>query len=675
MSETSFKIKCSKSSSARRFSLSKPTIASLGSHVAASWGASGPSFWYVDDDGDRISVEHDHELQAAIAAVRDGCVTLNVDFNFETDADVTNAALALSPLLNSCHSSDDEDGFITVELHSESLSGIRAASPINSKVDAHSEQAAGETERPMHVHPDTQEVASTQELPVSLIDTPVPSSPHHGNPFINIAPKEGLVCENSAAPQDSPLLESTADSTTALSCASLLTDALDMLVHGGQLPTQVLCTRFVQTSTALALSEQERAEASATIAKLQREIQALSDALDSTQAQADRDAETARQVLQSTIEKAQARFEAATAVLSLELRKIKDALAAAEGQNVDAELHANAAFEVARAHQMASAAAADAAQTLERNRILLNLLEEVQSLNQELEQEDQRAQQKIEQLNVSLEHAAADQTQLRNEVDKWREEATRAQEAATASASLGQTAASRLHQIQQLQERNRQLDEALVSAVADCAHREAATEQRFLAELRQMSHAVDAAKQSAHSQVTAAVSNAVAITEARLQHDENQSADVISRLQAQIQESATIISELRAQNLLLQQRARSVVVEPAAAATSPPPPRQTRVQPPSSQPHGTGANRVAAARAVFVPQSPVSAPPTQVDWQHISRTVGAPQPSCSDVEKFERAMAVLRSMNLDESDDSRRCVVINNGDVLAVVDQILASSA
>ena len=371
MSETSFKIKCSKSSSARRFSLSKPTIASLGSHVAASWGASGPSFWYVDDDGDRISVEHDHELQAAIESVRDGCVTLNVNFNFETNVDVTNAALALSPLLNSCHSSDDEDGFITVELHSESLSGIRAASPINSKVDAHSEQAAGETERPMHVHPDTQEVAPTQELTVSVIDTPVPCSPHPGNPFINIAPKEGVpACENSAVPQDNPLLESTAASTPTLDCASLLTDALDMLVHGGQLttqvlstrcaslltdalnmlvhggqlPTQVLSTRFVQTSTALALSEQERAEASATIAKLQREIQALSDALDSTQAQADRDAETARQVLQSTIEKAQARFEAATAVLSLQLRKIKAALAAAEGQNVDAELHANAAF-------------------------------------------------------------------------------------------------------------------------------------------------------------------------------------------------------------------------------------------------------------------------------------------------------------------------------------------
>ena len=45
------------------------------------------------------------------------------------------------------------------------------------------------------------------------------------------------------------------------------------------------------------------------------------------------------------------------------------------------------------------------------------------------------------------------------------------------------------------------------------------------------------------------------------------------------------------------------------------------------------------------------------------------------MEKFERAMSVLRSMNLDESDDTRRCVVVNNGDVLAAVDQVLASSA
>jgi hypothetical protein len=38
-------------------------------------------------------------------------------------------------------------------------------------------------------------------------------------------------------------------------------------------------------------------------------------------------------------------------------------------------------------------------------------------------------------------------------------------------------------------------------------------------------------------------------------------------------------------------------------------------------------------------------------------------------------MAVLRSMSLDLGDDAMRCVVVNNGSVQAVVDQMLASVA
>jgi len=121
MSETSFKIKCSKSSSARRFSLSKPTIASLGSHVAASWGASGPSFWYVDDDGDRIEVMDDNDFQAAMSQLKSSCVCLSVDFvsdqiefkSSKIDDSVPSASA-------SSESSHDDDGFISVELHVDS---------------------------------------------------------------------------------------------------------------------------------------------------------------------------------------------------------------------------------------------------------------------------------------------------------------------------------------------------------------------------------------------------------------------------------------------------------------------------------------------------------------------------------------------------------------------------
>jgi hypothetical protein len=128
MSETSFKIKCSKSSSARRFSLSKPTIASLCSHAEASWGASGPSFWYVDDDGDRIEVLDDNDFQAAINQLKSSCVSLNVDFvsdqiEFKSNKndDVASSASASSEF------SHDDDGFISVELHGDSP--VEASSP------------------------------------------------------------------------------------------------------------------------------------------------------------------------------------------------------------------------------------------------------------------------------------------------------------------------------------------------------------------------------------------------------------------------------------------------------------------------------------------------------------------------------------------------------------------
>ncbi len=121
MSETSFKIKCSKSSSARRFSLSKPNLSGLRNHVEASWGASGPSFWYIDDDGDRIEVLDEGDFKAAIDQLKSSCVSLNVDFvsdqiefkPYKSD-DVASSASASS------ESPHDDDGFISVELHGDS---------------------------------------------------------------------------------------------------------------------------------------------------------------------------------------------------------------------------------------------------------------------------------------------------------------------------------------------------------------------------------------------------------------------------------------------------------------------------------------------------------------------------------------------------------------------------
>jgi hypothetical protein len=116
MSETSFKIKCH--DNARRFSLSKPTLADLRSHVEACWGGIGARFWYVDDDSDRIEVIDDNDFEAACSRVRSSCVVLHVDF----DADRTKLRSEgsvdwVSSDSASSETSQDDDGFISVELH------------------------------------------------------------------------------------------------------------------------------------------------------------------------------------------------------------------------------------------------------------------------------------------------------------------------------------------------------------------------------------------------------------------------------------------------------------------------------------------------------------------------------------------------------------------------------
>ncbi len=65
-------------------------------------------------------MKNEHELGAAIAGMRDPCVSLDVDFDLGPETD------ALASLVSGSPSSDDEDGFISVVLDSDTATG-RAA--------------------------------------------------------------------------------------------------------------------------------------------------------------------------------------------------------------------------------------------------------------------------------------------------------------------------------------------------------------------------------------------------------------------------------------------------------------------------------------------------------------------------------------------------------------------
>ena len=117
----------------------------------------------------------------------------------------------------------------------------------------------------------------------------------------------------------------------------------------------------------------------------------------------------------------------------------------------------------------------------------------------------------------------------------------------------------------------------------------------------------------------------------------------------------------------------------AAAATASSPVVPFRPSKPPASVGGAAAAR--GPRAVDSPTASVpctvstASPNHQAVWNRVARIAGAPQPSEADIAKFERALAVLRSMSFDIGDDARLCVVTNHGDVPAAVDQMLASVA
>jgi hypothetical protein len=82
MSGIEFKIECSETES---FVLIKPDMGSLRSHMGQLWGTNEPNIWYTNAQGDRVSVDNDDGLQAAIETEADnGSVSLRADLK-QTD--------------------------------------------------------------------------------------------------------------------------------------------------------------------------------------------------------------------------------------------------------------------------------------------------------------------------------------------------------------------------------------------------------------------------------------------------------------------------------------------------------------------------------------------------------------------------------------------------------------
>jgi hypothetical protein len=534
MSETSFKIKCSKSSSARRFSLSKPTLAALSSHVEASWGASGPSFWYVDDDGDRINVKNEHELGAAIAGMRDHCVSLNVDFHLSPERG------AVAPLVSAgSPSSDDEDGFISVVLDSDAATGRAAL------VDSNAE------------------------------DLPDPSAAQ--------AKSVMMLAEQSTMQQPARelQLEQTCDVMLGEDTAPLGALRLPRVkVLGDETASRGSLARIGVPSHFLKHHDALFAELAGEISDNWQEVQTLKNTLQSTRAQAASDAACARLMLRQTMEMAEERFEAATSVLKLQLREAQAALAAAQRQNVDAFDSAQAGRQLQDASachrevqgEQGLRASPDAQQQelegLEKEREFADLFDALStacSENQALVDENAALERRLQlageamqgirsQAEAEAARAAAEHSQLRAEVEKWRKEAE----------SAGRIA------------------EAWKVGLPEAAER----------------------------------------------------------------------ANARSSSL------------PAHALPG--------VHPPAVSARCTGGG---GAPPDLSSPLPLPRNSNHSNWLRVAQTVGAPLPSSSDIEQFERAMAVLRSMSLDVGDDARRCVVVNNGSVQQVVDQMLASVA
>jgi hypothetical protein len=620
MSETSFKIKCSKSASARRFSLSKPTLADLRSHVEASWGASGPSFWYVDDDGDRISVETDHELDAAIAAMRGTCASLNVDFSSGSSFDASNGALA-SPVSISHQPSDDEDGFITVELHSESETGNPAAPLLMSNGD---------------------------DLP-SLTDTQASVEQ------IFAQSDDGV----SVQPQAQEFLEQKADpepSEQSVPSAPL------------RLPrVKIFDSLSGQSNSVL------------TILQLNQEIETLRGALDSARAQAVRDAESARQIQRCIIEGAQERFDAATSVLKMQLRQAEAALAAAERNQFVASDSAKltkqhpAPCDVQKLAEMVaeslelrtlnedlrSCLEADTKQLKET----LSLQEQLHGENEALHQKLELAQHEVMQMRgrvqlaeADVARAAAERTQLQAEVEKWKQEtanvARAGQDAAAASASLKEElvkASSRLHEMQQLRDHNRQLNEALASAEPQLSAERAQTEHQASPPELLTEKSESSSSPSDVPQLCMTAANGP------------------DGWRGFAKDSACGLDPHRFGRGFWEPEVPAAASRPVAFSGTKGLPASTSAK--LSVPHRTNIVAPVASSASAAPGN------AQAKWQRVADAAGQPQPSTADIEKFERCMAVLRSMSLDAGDGVMSCVIVNNGDVAVVVDRLLASVA
>lgn len=415
MPETSFKVKCSKTATARRFSLSNPTIASLCSHAEASWGINDPRFWYVDDDGDRISVEDDHELSAAIAAMRDSCVNLCADFTLGSAVGARDQALA-SQASSNCLSSDKDDELSKVVIDSEAAPGNDVnpvALPANPSSDAAPERSHS---------PEVAAAIYTQHNPDAL--------------------QQMQQLEQTIAPNP----EQSEAASAALKMPRVV-------VHGDPMAGKSAVTHRISES-ADGVSKSH----------MQQEIQELREALACSREQAAKDAECARQTQRCRMKRAEERFDAVTSVLKLQLRAAEARFAAAEAQikllaDERQQFGALAPVEPHGPSVLSDAVEALRAELREAvsEKFLLNNMLETQAAQQNqllnvardankalviqntaLKQQVQNQREAIEQMRSEIAKAEAnvsrdfaDQTQLRAEAERLKKEAADAARASS----------------------------------------------------------------------------------------------------------------------------------------------------------------------------------------------------------------------------------------------------
>jgi hypothetical protein len=360
------------------------------------------------------------------------------------------------------------------------------------------------------------------------------------------------------------------------------------------------------------------------------------------------------------LQDAHSRFEAATSVLKIQLRESEAARTAAEMQSASrtaAEMQSGQASQLEEISAMRSeidnlrahlkAALSQAEQAKSMNRDLVAALAAVKSENHDLAAASRTAAEMQSGQASQLEEISA----MRSEIDNLR---------AHLKAALSQA--------EQAKSTNRDLAAALAAVKSenhDLAAENAAVKQKTqLSDNAMQFMRVQACRDSAESGRLRAEAEKFCMEASNSSRDRD-------RLAAECESMRQELFHAKESGRQLQDQHRRQSEELYAAQQ-----QLLAVQraPPQRASGGAAAAAVAAAP---VPSPSASATPAsrRIEWLRVAETVGQPQPSSADVEKFERCLSVLRCMSLNTGDDAVRCIIVNNGDVPAVVDQMLALSA